>query len=158
MHLKAHCCTSPLPALPTNDRILWVWVGSGLVPQRNNLRIRRARPSQGGTETSVAVHGRVQVGAAEGLREAVLSDIRLTIASDWMFAREIESGGIAVLSPLNSRYTRIALTQGLRRIIEADGGYGLALKGISAADFARGMAAGLTLGCRTAKCWAASNS
>lgn len=104
------------------------------------------------------MHGRVQVSAAEGLREAVLSEMRLTIASDWMFTREIESGGIAVLSPMNSRYTRIALTQGLRRIIEADGGYGLALKGISAADIARGMAAGLTLECRTAKCWAASSS
>ena len=48
--------------------------------------------SQGGTETSVAVHGRVRVSAAEGLREAVLADMGLTIASDWMFAREIESG------------------------------------------------------------------
>lgn len=50
--------------------------------------------SRGGTETSVAVHGRIRVSAAEGLREAVLADMGLTIASDWMFAREIESGAV----------------------------------------------------------------
>lgn len=50
--------------------------------------------SNGGTETSVAVHGRVRVSAAEGLREAVLADMGLTIASDWMFARELESGAV----------------------------------------------------------------
>lgn len=50
--------------------------------------------SKGGAETSVAVHGRVRVSAAEGLREAILADMGLTIASDWMFAREIESGAV----------------------------------------------------------------
>jgi len=45
-----------------------------------------------GTESSVAVHGRVRVSAAEGLRAAVLADIGLTIASDWMFAGELASG------------------------------------------------------------------
>jgi hypothetical protein len=41
------------------------------------------------------------------------------------------------LPPLTSRYTRIALTQKLRRIIDEGLGYGLALEGISAADVAR---------------------
>lgn len=50
--------------------------------------------SRDGTETSVAVHGRVRVSAAEGLRAAVLADMGLTIASDWMFAQEIESGAV----------------------------------------------------------------
>lgn len=50
--------------------------------------------SRDGTETSVAVHGRVRVSAAEGLRAAVLADMGLTIASDWMFAHEIESGAV----------------------------------------------------------------
>jgi DNA-binding transcriptional LysR family regulator len=45
-----------------------------------------------GTEMSISVHGRVRVSAAEGLRAAVLADIGLAIASDWMFAPEIESG------------------------------------------------------------------
>jgi len=48
---------------------------------------------------------------------------------------------LAALPPLTGRYTRIALTQKLRRIIDEGAGYGLALEGISAADVARRMAA-----------------
>ncbi len=50
-------------------------------------------------------------------------------------AREI-SEGLAKLPPLTSRYTRIAFTQKLRRLIEEGVGYGLALEGISAAAVA----------------------
>jgi enoyl-CoA hydratase/carnithine racemase len=48
--------------------------------------------------------------------------------------------GLASLPPLTASYTRIALTQKLRRIIDEGVGYGLALEGISAADVARGRA------------------
>jgi enoyl-CoA hydratase/carnithine racemase len=41
------------------------------------------------------------------------------------------------LPPLTTRYTRIALTQKLRRIVDEGIGYGLALEGISAADLSR---------------------
>jgi enoyl-CoA hydratase/carnithine racemase len=51
-------------------------------------------------------------------------------------AREIAEG-LAKLPPLTTKYTRIALTQKLRRIIDEGVGYGLALEGISAADVAR---------------------
>jgi enoyl-CoA hydratase/carnithine racemase len=51
-------------------------------------------------------------------------------------AREIAEG-LAKLPPLATRYTRIALTQKLRRIVDEGVGYGLALEGISAADVAR---------------------
>src|SRR6478672_10227093 len=51
-------------------------------------------------------------------------------------AREIAEG-LAKLPPLTSRYTRIALTQKLRRIIDEGVTLGLALEGISAADVAR---------------------
>jgi enoyl-CoA hydratase/carnithine racemase len=54
-------------------------------------------------------------------------------------AREIAEA-IAKLPPLTSHYTRVALTQKLRRIIDAGTGYGLALDGISAADVARSAA------------------
>ncbi|POR50796.1 enoyl-CoA hydratase/isomerase family protein [Bosea psychrotolerans] len=54
-------------------------------------------------------------------------------------AREIAEG-LAALPPLTGRYTRIALTQKLRRIIDEGVGYGLALEGISAAEVARTMA------------------
>jgi enoyl-CoA hydratase/carnithine racemase len=55
-------------------------------------------------------------------------------------AREIAEG-LAKLPPLTARYTRIALTQKLRRIIDEGVGYSLALEGISAADVALSMAA-----------------
>ena len=45
-------------------------------------------------EVSVTVHGRVRLSAAEGLRAAVLADMGLTIASDWMFAEELANGRV----------------------------------------------------------------
>jgi enoyl-CoA hydratase/carnithine racemase len=50
-------------------------------------------------------------------------------------AREI-AAGIAKLPPLTASYTRVALTQPLRRLVDESVGYGLALEGISAADVA----------------------
>jgi enoyl-CoA hydratase/carnithine racemase len=44
---------------------------------------------------------------------------------------------LAKLPPLTTRYTRIALTQKLRRIVDEGIGYGLALEGISAASVGR---------------------
>jgi len=44
---------------------------------------------------------------------------------------------LAALPPLTTRYTRMALTQRLRRLIEEGTAFGLALEGISAADVAR---------------------
>jgi len=51
-------------------------------------------------------------------------------------AREIAEG-LAKLPPLTAHYTRIALTQKLRRLIDEGVGYSLALEGISAAAVAR---------------------
>lgn len=57
------------------------------------------RFKQGTAETSVRVPTRVSVSAAEGVRETVLAGLGLTIASRWMFAREIEDGAVvSVLS------------------------------------------------------------
>lgn len=53
-------------------------------------------------------------------------------------AREIAES-LAALPPLTARYTRIALTQKLRRIVDEGAGYGLALEGISAAEVARSL-------------------
>lgn len=47
-----------------------------------------------GAEASVSVRGRVRVSAAEGLRAAVLADMGLAIASDWMFGPELASGAV----------------------------------------------------------------
>lgn len=47
-----------------------------------------------GAEASVLVRGRVRCSAAEGIRAAVLADLGLTIASDWMFALELADGRV----------------------------------------------------------------
>jgi enoyl-CoA hydratase/carnithine racemase len=63
------------------------------------------------------------------------------VPADRLLARAHDiADGIAALPPLTGRYTRIALTQQLRRLIDEGTGYGLALEGISAADVARTMA------------------
>ncbi len=48
----------------------------------------------GSGETSVTVRGRVRVTAGEGVRAAVLAGLGLTIGSEWLFARELESGAV----------------------------------------------------------------
>ncbi|MDQ7250427.1 enoyl-CoA hydratase/isomerase family protein [Dongia sedimenti] len=64
------------------------------------------------------------------------------VPADKLLSRAHEiAEGIAALPPLTSRYTRIALTQKLRRIVDEGAGYGLALEGISAAEVARSMTA-----------------
>jgi enoyl-CoA hydratase/carnithine racemase len=64
------------------------------------------------------------------------------VAADRLLARAHEiADQLAALPPLTSRYTRIALTQKLRRIIGEAAGYSLALEGISAFDVARSAAA-----------------
>lgn len=64
------------------------------------------------------------------------------VPADRLLARAHEiADGIAALPPLTGRYTRMAITQPLRRLIDEGTGYGLALEGISAAEVARSMAA-----------------
>ncbi len=46
------------------------------------------------TAVSVMVQGRVRFNAAEGIRAAVLADMGLAIASDWMFAPELAAGSV----------------------------------------------------------------
>ncbi len=58
-----------------------------------NARNWTFRNAAGG-EASVSVGGRLRVTAAEGLRAAVLADIGLAVASDWMFTRELASGAV----------------------------------------------------------------
>jgi DNA-binding transcriptional LysR family regulator len=54
------------------------------------------------SELAVTVQGRLRVTAAEGVRAAVLADMGLTIASEWMFSPELRSGAVrAVLLEWN---------------------------------------------------------
>lgn len=50
--------------------------------------------SQNGKETAVVVSGRVSVSAAEGIRAAVLGDMGIAVASEWMFSPEIADGSV----------------------------------------------------------------
>ena len=54
---------------------------------------------QGATEVSVTMRGRLRVSAAEGTRAAVLADMGLAVASDWMFAPELASGAVRRVLP-----------------------------------------------------------
>jgi DNA-binding transcriptional LysR family regulator len=52
-----------------------------------------------GVELKVTLKGRLRVSAAEGVREAVLANAGIAIASEWMFTPEIANGTVkAVLS------------------------------------------------------------
>jgi DNA-binding transcriptional LysR family regulator len=49
---------------------------------------------QESTEVAVVVSGRVATTAAEGIRAAVLADLGLAVASEWMFSPELKSGQV----------------------------------------------------------------
>jgi len=75
------------------------------------------------------------IGADEAKTLGVISEI---VGRDRLLVRAREiAGRIAKLPPLTASYTRVALTQKLRRIVDESVGYGLALEGLSAADLAR---------------------
>ena len=46
------------------------------------------------SELALTVQSRLRVTAAEGVRAAVLADVGLTIASEWMFSPELRSGAV----------------------------------------------------------------
>jgi DNA-binding transcriptional LysR family regulator len=47
-----------------------------------------------GSVASVTVTGQLRANSAEGIRAAVLADMGITIATDWMFAPELASGAV----------------------------------------------------------------
>jgi len=49
---------------------------------------------RGAAETAVTLKGRVRTTAAEGVREAVFSDLGLAVSSEWMFTPELRSGQV----------------------------------------------------------------
>jgi enoyl-CoA hydratase/carnithine racemase len=78
------------------------------------------------------------IGAEEAKTLGVISEI---VVRERLLDRAHEiAGRIAALPPLTASYTRVALTQRLRRVVDESVGYGLALEGISAADVARSRA------------------
>ncbi|OPA96886.1 transcriptional regulator [Pseudomonas fluorescens] len=49
---------------------------------------------QESVKTNVTLRGRLRISAAEGIREAVLAGLGLTISSEWMFAPELKAGTV----------------------------------------------------------------
>lgn len=77
----ARAGTPQVPAdLAEHETVVYSQLGNNWVFRRN------------ASETSVVVRGRVRVSAAEGIRAAVLADMGLAVASDWMFGPELASG------------------------------------------------------------------
>ncbi|WP_345817534.1 enoyl-CoA hydratase/isomerase family protein (plasmid) [Paraburkholderia sp. PREW-6R] len=77
--------------------------------------------------------------AAEAKSLGVVNEI---VPADQLLLRaHAIASTIAKQPPLTTRYTRIGLTQRLRRVIDEGIGYGLALEGITAAEVARMAAA-----------------
>ena len=48
-------------------------------------------------EVPVVLRGRLKVTQAEGLREAVICDMGLTVASEWLFSHELRSGKVVAV-------------------------------------------------------------
>ena len=76
------------PAALLDHEVIVYSQGSG----GNDWKFRRNT-----TETSVRIEGRFQVNAAEGLREAVLAGLGLTIASRWMIGAELDDGQLVAV-------------------------------------------------------------
>ncbi|HVH75279.1 MAG TPA: LysR family transcriptional regulator [Stellaceae bacterium] len=49
---------------------------------------------QGTSQASITMNGRLRVSAGEGVRAAVLAGVGLAVASEWLFAPELESGAV----------------------------------------------------------------
>lgn len=58
-------------------------------------RVWTFRRSQ--TKFSVSLNGRLSLSAFEGVREAVLADAGIAIASEWMFSPELKSGRVVAI-------------------------------------------------------------
>jgi enoyl-CoA hydratase/carnithine racemase len=93
-----------------------------------------------------SVRGRYFILTRQELDSATAKDwgvVNEIVPPEGLLARAHEiAEELARLPPLTARYTRIALTQKLRRIIDEGIGYGLALEGISAAAVGRAAAGG----------------
>lgn len=80
---RAGIPTSPAD-LSAHQAVVYIQRGGG-----STWRFRRES-----TEVAVVVSGRVATTAAEGIRAAVLADLGLAVASEWMFSPELKSGQV----------------------------------------------------------------
>src|ERR1700682_3112897 len=52
---------------------------------------------KGTAEVPVVLQGRLKVTQAEGVREAVICDMGLAVASEWLFSSELRSGKVVAI-------------------------------------------------------------
>ncbi len=83
-YLEKHGTPKTPSELSTHEAIVYDVAGGG-----TTWTFRK-----GSTETSLRVAGRLRLSAAEGVREAVISGLGLAVASEWMFAPELERGDV----------------------------------------------------------------
>lgn len=81
-YLEKHGVPQAPADIAAHQAVVYTQLGRGWTFNRN------------GTEASVAVSGRVQFSAAEGIRAAVKADMGLAVTSDWMFWPELQSGEV----------------------------------------------------------------
>ncbi len=71
-------------------------------------------------EVSVALHGRIKVTQAEGLREAVICDLGLAVAAEWLFSPELKSGKVVpILQDWSLPPTRLSAVYPTGRLASA---------------------------------------
>jgi DNA-binding transcriptional LysR family regulator len=65
-----------------------------VILQRNGRLLDEWPFRRGANEALTKVRGRLKVTSGEGLREAVLSDLGIAVASEWLFSPELTSGAV----------------------------------------------------------------
>jgi DNA-binding transcriptional LysR family regulator len=65
-----------------------------VILQRDSRLIDEWLFRKGALESSVKMRGRLKVSAAEGMRDAVLSELGIAVVSEWLFSPELTSGAV----------------------------------------------------------------
>jgi DNA-binding transcriptional LysR family regulator len=65
-----------------------------IILQRDGGRIDEWPFRKGALECSMKMRGRLKVSAAEGMRDAVLSELGIAVVSEWLFSPELASGTV----------------------------------------------------------------
>jgi DNA-binding transcriptional LysR family regulator len=65
-----------------------------VILQRDDRLIDEWHFRKGALESSIKMHGRLKVSAAEGMRDAVLSELGIAVVNEWLLSPELASGAV----------------------------------------------------------------
>jgi DNA-binding transcriptional LysR family regulator len=65
-----------------------------VILQRDDRLIDEWLFRKGALESSIKMRGRLKVNAAEGMRDAVLSELGIAVVNEWLFSPELASGAV----------------------------------------------------------------